>query len=204
MSYIFPAICWQWDAKWFELWLSHLKCCGWLLCYPGLLICVSAFKCWRFVFLQEKLYQWILRQQEEGSRVTTVDIVSYLQVFFFQHPFVLIRLLSLVVLGCLRYYFMAIWTLECFCSELLICYPLCQTCASGCFLHPHVELDWSAMTIENLVSSLFDILMLSHGVLTFRLVVLWSTYKYYLLPLEENKWLSRWLDLLILPECRYL
>lgn len=27
----------------------------------------------------EKLYQWILRQQEEGSRVTTVDIVSYLQ-----------------------------------------------------------------------------------------------------------------------------
>ncbi|XP_031282754.1 uncharacterized protein LOC116141383 [Pistacia vera] len=27
----------------------------------------------------EKLYQWILRQQEEGSRVTTVDIVAYLQ-----------------------------------------------------------------------------------------------------------------------------
>ncbi|KAH7520749.1 hypothetical protein FEM48_Zijuj08G0178500 [Ziziphus jujuba var. spinosa] len=27
----------------------------------------------------EKLYQWILRQQEEGSRVATVDIVSYLQ-----------------------------------------------------------------------------------------------------------------------------
>lgn len=30
--------------------------------------------------LQEKLYQWVLRQQEEGSRVTTVDIVAYLQV----------------------------------------------------------------------------------------------------------------------------
>ncbi|KAH7565946.1 hypothetical protein JRO89_XS08G0043500 [Xanthoceras sorbifolium] len=28
---------------------------------------------------QEKLYQWILRQQEEGSRVSTVDIVTYLQ-----------------------------------------------------------------------------------------------------------------------------
>ncbi|GAV82296.1 hypothetical protein CFOL_v3_25748 [Cephalotus follicularis] len=27
----------------------------------------------------EKFYQWILRQQEEGSRVTTVDIVAYLQ-----------------------------------------------------------------------------------------------------------------------------
>ncbi|KAK3211611.1 hypothetical protein Dsin_016317 [Dipteronia sinensis] len=27
----------------------------------------------------EKLYQWILRQQEEGSRVSTVDIVNYLQ-----------------------------------------------------------------------------------------------------------------------------
>ncbi|KAE7998215.1 hypothetical protein FH972_002781 [Carpinus fangiana] len=27
----------------------------------------------------DKLYQWILRQQEEGSRVTTVDIVTYLQ-----------------------------------------------------------------------------------------------------------------------------
>ncbi|KAL5751916.1 hypothetical protein ACOSP7_022091 [Xanthoceras sorbifolium] len=27
----------------------------------------------------EKLYQWILRQQEEGSRVSTVDIVTYLQ-----------------------------------------------------------------------------------------------------------------------------
>lgn len=43
---------------------------------------------------------------------------------------------------------------------LLICYPLCQTCASGCFLHPHVELDGSAMTIENLVSSLFDIFLI--------------------------------------------
>ncbi|XVF58686.1 hypothetical protein PTKIN_Ptkin07bG0085700 [Pterospermum kingtungense] len=27
----------------------------------------------------EKLYQWILRQQEEGSRATTFDIVAYLQ-----------------------------------------------------------------------------------------------------------------------------
>ncbi|PON52262.1 nuclear receptor family 2 group C protein [Trema orientale] len=27
----------------------------------------------------EKLYQWIVRQQEEGSRVTTPDIVAYLQ-----------------------------------------------------------------------------------------------------------------------------
>uniref|UniRef100_A0A7N1A683 Holocarboxylase synthetase n=1 Tax=Kalanchoe fedtschenkoi TaxID=63787 RepID=A0A7N1A683_KALFE len=27
----------------------------------------------------EKLYQWILRQQEEGSRVTTDDIIAYLQ-----------------------------------------------------------------------------------------------------------------------------
>ncbi|XP_022739391.1 uncharacterized protein LOC111291725 [Durio zibethinus] len=27
----------------------------------------------------EKLYQWILRQQEEGSRATTGDILSYLQ-----------------------------------------------------------------------------------------------------------------------------
>ncbi|KAL3721576.1 uncharacterized protein LOC104418182 [Eucalyptus grandis] len=27
----------------------------------------------------EKLYQWILRQQEEGSRVSTIDIISYLQ-----------------------------------------------------------------------------------------------------------------------------
>ncbi|XWS29433.1 hypothetical protein CRYUN_Cryun24cG0029300 [Craigia yunnanensis] len=27
----------------------------------------------------EKLYQWILRQQEEGSRATTVDIVAYLR-----------------------------------------------------------------------------------------------------------------------------
>lgn len=27
----------------------------------------------------EKLYQWIVRQQEEGSRLTTTDIVTYLQ-----------------------------------------------------------------------------------------------------------------------------
>ncbi|KAM6563638.1 hypothetical protein CsatB_023636 [Cannabis sativa] len=27
----------------------------------------------------EKIYQWIVRQQEEGSRVTTPDIVAYLQ-----------------------------------------------------------------------------------------------------------------------------
>lgn len=32
------------------------------------------------LFPQEKLFQWILRQQEEGSRVTTADIVAYLQV----------------------------------------------------------------------------------------------------------------------------
>ncbi|KAM7514655.1 hypothetical protein LguiA_004238 [Lonicera macranthoides] len=33
----------------------------------------------------EKLYQWILRQQEEGSRVAPVDIVTYLRVSsFFQ------------------------------------------------------------------------------------------------------------------------
>uniref|UniRef100_A0A5B7ABT5 Holocarboxylase synthetase n=1 Tax=Davidia involucrata TaxID=16924 RepID=A0A5B7ABT5_DAVIN len=27
----------------------------------------------------EKLYQWVLRQQEGGSRVTTVDVLSYMQ-----------------------------------------------------------------------------------------------------------------------------
>lgn len=32
------------------------------------------------LLFQEKLYQWILRQQEEGSQVTTIDIVAYLQV----------------------------------------------------------------------------------------------------------------------------
>lgn len=32
------------------------------------------------LYLQEKLYQWILRQQEGGSRVTTADILSYIQV----------------------------------------------------------------------------------------------------------------------------
>lgn len=31
---------------------------------------------------QEKLYQWILRQQQEGSRVATIDIVTHLQVLF--------------------------------------------------------------------------------------------------------------------------
>lgn len=28
------------------------------------------------------MYQWILRQQQEGMRVTTIDIVSHLQVLF--------------------------------------------------------------------------------------------------------------------------
>lgn len=32
------------------------------------------------LLFQEKLYQRILRQQEEGSQVTTIDIVAYLQV----------------------------------------------------------------------------------------------------------------------------
>lgn len=35
---------------------------------------------------QEKLYQWIRRQQEEGSRVLTVDIINYLQVLLSIHP----------------------------------------------------------------------------------------------------------------------
>jgi hypothetical protein len=29
------------------------------------------------------MYQWILRQQQEGMRVTTIDIVSHLQVLFY-------------------------------------------------------------------------------------------------------------------------
>lgn len=40
---------------------------------------------WLLCF-QEKLYQWIRRQQEEGSRVTTVDILNYIQVFLNIHP----------------------------------------------------------------------------------------------------------------------
>lgn len=32
------------------------------------------------LILQEKLYQWILRQQEGGSRMTTIDVLGYLQV----------------------------------------------------------------------------------------------------------------------------
>jgi len=35
--------------------------------------------CVRF---QEKLYQWIRRQQEGGSRVAPVDILGYIQVGF--------------------------------------------------------------------------------------------------------------------------
>lgn len=35
---------------------------------------------WLNMFFQDKIYQWISRQQEGGSRVTTMDIVSYLQV----------------------------------------------------------------------------------------------------------------------------
>lgn len=31
-------------------------------------------------YSQEKLYQWILRQQEAGARVGIVDILNYLQV----------------------------------------------------------------------------------------------------------------------------
>lgn len=42
------------------------------------LICIYTFLF--FVLFQEKIYQWILRQQEEGSRVSTVDVVAYLQV----------------------------------------------------------------------------------------------------------------------------
>jgi len=29
------------------------------------------------------MYQWILRQQQEGMRLTTIDIVSHLQVLFY-------------------------------------------------------------------------------------------------------------------------
>ncbi|KAK9713859.1 hypothetical protein RND81_06G055300 [Saponaria officinalis] len=33
----------------------------------------------------EKLYQWILRQQEAGERVTTPDVLTYLQVSILLH-----------------------------------------------------------------------------------------------------------------------
>ncbi|KAK4348714.1 hypothetical protein RND71_031469 [Anisodus tanguticus] len=34
---------------------------------------------WAYGFRLEKMYQWILRQQEGGSRVTTADMMNYLQ-----------------------------------------------------------------------------------------------------------------------------
>ncbi|RVW94938.1 hypothetical protein CK203_034624 [Vitis vinifera] len=39
----------------------------------------SLIDIWLYLFIAGKLYQWILRQQEGGSRVTTVDVLSYLQ-----------------------------------------------------------------------------------------------------------------------------
>jgi len=36
--------------------------------------------CGMFFWFQEKLYQWIFRQQEGGSRVGTVDVLNYIQV----------------------------------------------------------------------------------------------------------------------------
>jgi hypothetical protein len=44
----------------FEVWLVH-----WVLLFS--------------FFLQEKLYQWIVRQEEQGTRVSTADITTYLQ-----------------------------------------------------------------------------------------------------------------------------
>lgn len=35
----------------------------------------------RYDSFQDKIYQWICRQQEGGSRVATGDILNYLQVF---------------------------------------------------------------------------------------------------------------------------
>jgi DNA-binding transcriptional regulator YbjK len=33
----------------------------------------------------EKLYQWIVRQEEQGTRVSTADITTYLQVLSFEN-----------------------------------------------------------------------------------------------------------------------
>ena len=37
--------------------------------------------------MQEKLYQWILRQNEGGARVTAADVVAYLQVLLIAYTF---------------------------------------------------------------------------------------------------------------------
>lgn len=36
-----------------------------------------------FMFMQEKLYQWIVRKHEEGSRITVSDIVTHIQVLLY-------------------------------------------------------------------------------------------------------------------------
>lgn len=41
-----------------------------------LLVAYDAYMC----FVQDKLYQWIMRKHEEGSRITVADIVCHIQV----------------------------------------------------------------------------------------------------------------------------
>lgn len=51
----------------------------WLISFKLSYLVEFAYLAWSYCF-QEKLYQWIWRQQEGGSRVATVDIINYIQV----------------------------------------------------------------------------------------------------------------------------
>lgn len=63
--------------------------CIWPLCVYSLAFVnfLNSLECIEKIFylpvhliFQEKLYQWIWRQEEGGSRVTTVDVLNYIQV----------------------------------------------------------------------------------------------------------------------------
>ena len=85
--------------------------------------------------LQEKLFQWILRQQEEGSRVTTADIVTYLQVSF-------LWFLALIVLMNL-FGELLFLILVPFSTQFYILYFELNASTNGTFLLHSGEFNWS-------------------------------------------------------------
>jgi hypothetical protein len=72
----------------------------WLISFKLSYLVEFAYLAWSYCF-QEKLYQWIWRQQEGGSRVTTFDIINYLQVRVnYSSCLIYFNLLSVCALSC--------------------------------------------------------------------------------------------------------
>lgn len=93
------------------------------------------------ILLQEKLYNWILRQQEDGARVTSGDIFAYIQVSYLV---IMILIIDKLKISCL--YLLSI------CYGDYVCYILVIFCIYSSVCLGNVGFEFQCYSSTNVVS----------------------------------------------------